>query len=128
MDRLISKLEQEIISDEKNIEDRIKRGRKITQSAYYVLSTKYNKLFLLNKDEKAFNSAIDNINKAILMNSEEDLQYLAQRADIYISSEKYDKAEEDITIIRNLISNMPSCLEKLYVESIIKKFDLKNFF
>jgi hypothetical protein len=119
-----SQLIQEIIEIEKFINDITNKGQNIKDTVYSVLSRYYYYLFIINKDENTFNSAIANINKAILQDSK-NMKYLASRAMFYMSANKYDIAEKDINIIRN--SNKyymkKKDINKMYVETIIKKFD-----
>ncbi len=120
----ISKLTKDIELTEKNIQDRKNRRIDIPAAKYYVLANNYNKLFELNKDYKAFNSSIDNINLAIDL-SPYELQYSATRAKFYMYIDKYDKAKEDIDNIRDK-TNLLTGIQKIYVDKIINDYEIKN--
>ena len=130
MDRRISQLEQIIKRDEEEVNERHTRGRPVVQSAYAALSDKYHELFLLNNDTNAFHSAIENINQAMAMSDELELQYLAKRADIYIGADAYEQAKQDITTLGTAISNLTyphrfRGIYRIYIEHIRKKFASK---
>ncbi len=118
----ILKLQKDITDSENRIRDRLQKGREVKDSAYSVLAFNYNKLFKVSKEnENAFDSSIENINKAIEL-SPYRLHHYATRADFYLQSGKYDLAKEDIDRLRDKTSVLQG-IEKIYCNKIIEFFD-----
>ena len=115
-------VEMQILKLQQDIKDRLQRGREVKDSAYSVLAFNYNKLFKVSKEnENAFDSSIENINKAIEL-SPYRLHHYATRADFYLQSGKYDLAKEDIDRLRDKTSVLQG-VEKIYCNKIIEFFD-----
>lgn len=115
---------QEIESILRDFADRKSRGRTITDSAYSVLASKYYELFELNKDDMAFQEAINNITNAIKI-SPDRLVYYAMRAKYYMGREQNDLAKVDIDHIRPLLDpNIHiQSYDNFYIRKILSDYD-----
>jgi chromosome segregation ATPase len=109
----------EIVRMQRWIYDRQSRGEQDGGTLKKDLSDLYMKLFELNNDKDAFDSAMENINEAIRLEDvewEKDrskfYEYVVRRAELCIDANAYEDAKRDIATLRNEMSKTPSVLEK----------------
>ena len=115
--REIDDAHKKIAQMERWMAERQSRGEQDGGTPFKALSDLYMKLFELNNDQDAFDSAMENVNVAIrLVELEKDrsnfYEYVVRRAELCIDANAYDDAERDITTLRNEMSKMPSVIEK----------------
>lgn len=113
---------QEIESILRDFADRKLRERIITDSAYSVLARRYYELFELNKDDMAFQKAIENITNAIKL-SPDRLVYYAMRAKYYMGRGRNDLAKVDIDHIRPLLDPNIQSDDNFYIRKILSDYD-----
>jgi chromosome segregation ATPase len=109
----------EIAQMKRWMHDRQSCGEQDGGTLYKALSDLYMKLFELNNDKDAFDSAMENINEAIRLEDvewEKDrskfYEYVVRRAELCIDANAYEDAKRDIATLRNEMSKTPSVLDK----------------
>ena len=126
----ISQLKQEVQQLSESIADRRTSGLTAGYAGLYAtLSEKYMELYRLKYDEYySFESSRENLNKAVEMAGDSDLQYLAKRAEIYVDAQFLVAADKDLATLRNALSKRPSQLsasDRAYFKSICEKLASK---